>query len=141
MNLATKLVTLRKQKGLTQMDLAEQLNVSRQAISRWEVGSAVPSTDNLKELSVLYEVTLDYLMNDDIDVILRATSEEHFDVAEEKKRRGNKFYVIVAVILCAIVMTISILVLRDVEERPITPIEDMTNVEDDDRSTVTFSIE
>lgn len=54
MNLATKLVTLRKQKGLTQMDLAEQLNVSRQAISRWEVGSAVPSTDNLKELSVLY---------------------------------------------------------------------------------------
>ena len=48
---------------------------------------------------------------------------------------------IVAVILCAIVMTISILVLRDVEERPITPIEDMTNVEDDDRSTVTFSIE
>ena len=91
MNLATKLVTLRKQKGLTQMDLAEQLNVSRQAISRWEVGSAVPSTDNLKELSVLYEVTLDYLMNDDIDVILRATSEEHFDVAEEKRGGAINF--------------------------------------------------
>ena len=47
MNLATKLVTLRKQKGLTQMELAERLNVTRQAISRWEVGAAVPGTENL----------------------------------------------------------------------------------------------
>ena len=43
MNLSEKLVSLRKQKGFTQMDLAERLDVSRQAISRWEVGAAVPS--------------------------------------------------------------------------------------------------
>lgn len=54
MSLAEKLVILRKQKGMTQMDLAEQLNVSRQAISRWEVGAAVPSTDNLKVLGDSY---------------------------------------------------------------------------------------
>ena len=65
MNLSAKLTSLRKQKGLTQMDLAEKLNVSRQAISRWEVGTAVPSTDNLKVLSELYGVTVDYLLNDD----------------------------------------------------------------------------
>ena len=64
MNLSAKLTSLRKQKGLTQMDLAEKLNVSRQAISRWEVGTAVPSTDNLKVLSELYGVTVDYLLNE-----------------------------------------------------------------------------
>lgn len=47
MSLAEKLVTLRKQNGLTQMELAEKLNVSRQAVSRWEVGVAVPGTDKV----------------------------------------------------------------------------------------------
>ena len=63
-NLPAKLVSLRKQKGITQMELAEKLNVSRQAISRWEVGAAVPTTDNLKVLSELYGVSVDYLLND-----------------------------------------------------------------------------
>ena len=44
MKLEEKLVSLRKAKGLSQMKLAEMMNVSRQAISRWEVGAAVPST-------------------------------------------------------------------------------------------------
>lgn len=66
MSLSTKLVTLRKQKGLTQMDLAEKLQVSRQAISRWEVGAAVPSTENLKVLGDSYGVSVDYLLNDSI---------------------------------------------------------------------------
>lgn len=48
MKLEEKLISLRKEKGLSQMKLAEMMNVSRQAISRWEVGTAVPSTDNLK---------------------------------------------------------------------------------------------
>lgn len=63
-NLPAKLVSLRKQKGITQMELAEKLNVSRQAISRWEVGLAVPTTDNLKVLSELYGVSIDNLLND-----------------------------------------------------------------------------
>lgn len=67
MNLHTKLVSLRKEKGLTQLDLAERLNVSRQAISRWEVGTAVPSIDNLKILGELYGVPVDYLLDDTAD--------------------------------------------------------------------------
>ena len=63
MDLATNLISLRKQKGLTQMDLAEKLNVSRQAISRWEVGAAVPSTDNLIVLSNLYGISVDSIRN------------------------------------------------------------------------------
>lgn len=91
MSLSTKLVTLRKQKGLTQMDLAEKLQVSRQAISRWEVGAAVPSTENLKVLGDLYGVSIDYLLNDISDNI----ENQKNDVADQtnplaKKKNYNK---------------------------------------------------
>lgn len=64
MRLEEKLVALRKKKGLSQAELAEHMNVSRQAISRWEVGEAVPSTEKLKVLSQLYGVTVDHLLDD-----------------------------------------------------------------------------
>lgn len=64
MKLHEKLYHLRKQKGLTQAELAEQLEVSRQSVSNWEVGTVVPSTKRLKDLSHLYEVPLDYLLDE-----------------------------------------------------------------------------
>ena len=67
MKLEEKLVSLRKAKGLSQMKLAEMMNVSRQAISRWETGAAIPSSENLKYLSDLYSVSLDYLLSDSAD--------------------------------------------------------------------------
>lgn len=62
MELKEKLVDLRKKKGLSQAELAEAINVSRQTISRWEVGSAIPSADNLMWLSKFYVVSMDELM-------------------------------------------------------------------------------
>ena len=62
MKLEENLVRLRKEHGLSQNDLAEKLNVSRQAVSRWEQGAAMPSTDNLIYLSKLYGITLDALI-------------------------------------------------------------------------------
>lgn len=67
MELKEKLVALRKEKGLTQLAVAERLGVSRQAISRWESGITLPSTDNLKSLSALYGVPVDYLLNSDAE--------------------------------------------------------------------------
>lgn len=66
MKLDEKLVSLRKEKGLTQLKVAEELDISRQAISRWESGVAMPSTENLRRISELYRVPLDYLINEDI---------------------------------------------------------------------------
>ncbi len=63
MDVPERLAALRKRAGLSQGDVAEQLNVSRQAVSRWETGLAVPSTDNLSRLSKLYGVTLDELLS------------------------------------------------------------------------------
>lgn len=68
MNLPEKLTYLRKEKGLTQNALADALHVSRQAISRWEVGTAAPGIDNLKVLSDVYGVSVDYLLDDQTDL-------------------------------------------------------------------------
>ena len=63
MDVAERLAALRKRTGLSQGDVAERLNVSRQAVSRWETGFTVPSTDNLSHLGRLYGVTLDELLS------------------------------------------------------------------------------
>ena len=75
MELKQKLADLRKGKGLTQLELAEMLSVSRQAISRWEVGTAVPTLDNLVALSNLYHVPLDYLVHDKVEKPSKAPEE------------------------------------------------------------------
>ena len=68
MELNEKLISLRKKNKLTQAQVAETLDVSRQAISSWETGAVLPSTDNLKALSRLYQVPADSLLNDDTDL-------------------------------------------------------------------------
>lgn len=55
---------LRKQANLTQENLAEQLNVSRQAITKWENGQSMPDIENLKELSYIFSIPLDNLVGD-----------------------------------------------------------------------------
>ena len=60
--LANRLAELRKQKGLSQEELADRLQVSRQAVSKWERGEASPDTDNLIELAKIYEISLDELV-------------------------------------------------------------------------------
>ena len=64
MALPEKLYALRKKSGLSQEQLAEALNVSRQAISKWEGGSAMPESDKLLALSNYFGVSLDYLIKD-----------------------------------------------------------------------------
>ena len=64
MALPEKLCALRKKSGLSQEQLAEALNVSRQAISKWEGGSATPESDKLLALSNYFDVSLDYLLKD-----------------------------------------------------------------------------
>ena len=65
MKLSEKIVNLRKARNISQEELAEQLGVSRQAVSRWEVGSALPDASNILQLSKLFGVSADYLLNDD----------------------------------------------------------------------------
>ena len=63
MELDEKLTQARKAAGLTQADVAAKLNVSRQAVSRWESGQSKPSTEKLLALGELYGVSIDRLLN------------------------------------------------------------------------------
>ena len=56
MNIADRIQYLRKQKGLSQEELADKIGVSRQAVSKWENGTSEPSTSNLIALAKLYGV-------------------------------------------------------------------------------------
>ena len=67
MKLSEKLYSLRKKSGLSQEQLAEQLNVSRQAISKWESGVSVPESEKLIVISTYYNVSVDYLIKDDVE--------------------------------------------------------------------------
>ena len=63
--IAERLVALRKQHGLSQEDLAARLGVSRQAVSKWERAESAPDTDNMIALAELYGVSLDDLVHGD----------------------------------------------------------------------------
>ena len=80
MTFAKKLLQLRKREGYSQEELANVLDVSRQAISRWEMGTAVPDSNNLLQLSKLFDVSTDYLLNDDY------TSDEDLPKVKKKNR-------------------------------------------------------
>ena len=83
MELNEKLISLRKKNKLTQAQVAEALDVSRQAISNWETGTVLPSTDNLIALSRLYQVPADHLLNDDSDLIPVPVEEKEVYKKEE----------------------------------------------------------
>lgn len=90
--IANRLIKLRKENGYSQEQLADALNISRQAISKWERGEASPDTDNLIELAKLYGVSVDYLLGLDLKEEKEDPIEEVFD--EEPKKKQNKFKVI-----------------------------------------------
>lgn len=68
MRFGEKLSFLRKQHDITQMELAEKLDISRQAVSRWECGLADPSTEKLISIGKLFGVSVDSLVNEDIQI-------------------------------------------------------------------------
>ena len=65
MTFGEKLFQLRKEKGLSQEALAEQVGTTRQAISKWENDQGFPETEKLLQLSNIFEISIDYLLKDE----------------------------------------------------------------------------
>ena len=150
MSLATNLITLRKQHGLTQMELAEKLNVSRQAISRWEVGVAAPSTENLKMLSDLYGVSVDDILKGESASVsqcpdLTDSSSEALDSHGNHKKSRIIFACALILIALFVAMVVGVLHSRKSGEKANMPMDNMPMdnmiTEEDDGVGDTFSFE
>ena len=81
MDFSEKLQNLRKQKGLTQEELAAKLFVSRTAISKWESGRGYPNIDSLKEISKFFSVSVDELLSSD-ELITAAQDENRKNISD-----------------------------------------------------------
>ena len=111
MTFAEKLVQLRKREGYTQEELADRLEVSRQAISRWEMGTAVPDSSNLLQISKLFKVSADYLLNDDYE-----SDDDLPKVKEVKNDNVNQImmYLIVLEVMMLIMQFMAVVILNNV---------------------------
>ena len=120
MILADKIIRLRKKNGLSQEELAEKMNVSRQAVSKWEGAQSIPDLEKILQLSVLFGVTTDYLLKDEIEdeeftdgvssetTVKRITIEEANAYIEQRKKAAWR--IALATFLC-ILSPITLIVL------------------------------
>ncbi len=109
MILADKILYQRKKLGLSQEELAEQLNVSRQSVSKWEGAQSIPDMDKIVKLSNLFSVSIDYLLKDEIQdaeyiderdntSLKRVSLEEANTFIEANKKHSNN--ISIGVFLC-----------------------------------------
>lgn len=114
MTLVEKLTQARKAAGLTQADVAARLNVSRQAVSRWEGGQSKPSTERLLELARIYDVSLDWLCSDASDagaLVQEKNLDERDPVCnselptEDKPKKRKKWAIIIGVIIVGVLLS------------------------------------
>lgn len=67
MQFRERLKKLRKENGITQEQLAEKLNISRQSVAKWERGQSLPNITNLKEIAMIFNITTDELLLNEIN--------------------------------------------------------------------------
>ena len=115
MKLADKLIELRKQKSWSQEEFAEKLDVSRQAVSRWENGTALPDAQNILRISKLFNVTTDYLLNEDSE---NRTDSPAIEATESKSdeetpsTRKKKFpYWLLILVFCLIIAALCVIII------------------------------
>ena len=127
MILADKIIRLRKKNGWSQEELADKMNVSRQAVSKWESSQTIPDLDKILQLSTLFGVTTDYLLKDEIEdeeltkditsdtTVKRISIEEANEYIEQRKK--SSWRLALATFLC-ILSPITIMVLSILSELP-----------------------
>ncbi len=104
MTFGEKLLFLRRQSGLSQEQIAEKLNVSRQAVSRWEEG-AIPDMENVVKISSFFDCSLDYLMNDSTEKLPeKVPATPHCDVVERRRIQPETVCLMIGLAALAVVL-------------------------------------
>lgn len=95
MILADKIIQLRKKSGWSQEELAQQLNVTRQSVSKWEGGQSVPDLERVLQMSRLFGVSTDYLLKDELEEVqtsaLTEPEPEEWEVRRVSMEEANAF--------------------------------------------------
>ena len=117
MNIGNKLVELRKKRGLSQEKLAEKLDVTRQTISKWELNETSPNISQAKEISKLFNISLDELCGNNIN-----------DILINKMNKNNKslkvimsFNIVMLILLLFIFITIFFTVAMSLDYFSVSP--------------------
>ena len=147
MSFAKKMIELRKQQNLSQQDLADRLGVSRQAISRWETGAVQPLADSVKSLAQVFQVSTDYLLNDDLDDPTPPYSPQPTPTLQEEPkpaRKPRKWLLALAALTAAAVLVLVTAVatahyLQWKERQPVS-MYDVLSEKDDGQSDGTFTV-
>ena len=127
MILADKIIRLRKKNGWSQEELADKMNVSRQAVSKWESAQTIPDLEKILQLGTLFGVTTDYLLKDEIeeeefsnddssDTTVKKISIEEANTYLEQRKRAS-WRIALATFLC-ILSPIALIVLTTLSGLP-----------------------
>lgn len=130
---ADKIILLRKKAGLTQEELAEKMNVSRQSIAKWEGAQSIPELSKIIKLSSLFEVSTDYLLKDEIEEAQIIDNDSAVNGCKRvSMEEANRFLasrkkaalpIAIATMLC-ILSPICLLILCVLSENPISKISE-----------------
>lgn len=129
MSIAKRMKRVRRERGLSQERLAEQLNVSRQTVSKWENGLAVPSGDNLNQLGKALGVSVDFLLNGERALSAPATETPAKEPPAPQPGR-RRLPALLAALLLAGGILIGALLFREWSQRPIPESELQSEVID-----------
>ncbi len=105
--IAANISELRRQNGITQLELAERLNYSDKAVSKWERGESYPDVATLKEIAEMFSVTVDYL--------LQAEHSQEKTIRREYTRRQKRNRLLITAISCALVWLIATFVFVNID--------------------------
>lgn len=103
MNLSEKILQLRKMNGLSQDDLAEKVNVSRQSVSKWESGQATPELEKILILADVFNVTTDNLLRpselDGLTIKTAAIEQQQQVIMEQQYKQQKRQFLIISLIV------------------------------------------
>ncbi len=104
--IAKNIVQLRKEKGITQAQLAESLNYSDKAVSKWERGESLPDVGVLKMLANMFGVTVDYLLKTD-----HKKEQEYKSLVDRREKRNRKIITAISIVLVWLVASVVFFIL------------------------------
>ena len=102
------LATLRKAKGLTQQELAKEINYSDKSISKWELGYSLPGVDVLKDFATFYGVTIDYLVTEQTEEELEKAANADETVNELRAKKINQGLILALTVTFVFLVAISV---------------------------------